>query len=360
MKKYFIIRITVCTIFMVYGCLQTNACILTCRGHASETSIRHNNEDSLAIIKAFRKMEKDPVFLKELGLADESHPESLFNEDIFRLFIGDVDVDGDGKGDGRAPDDALLLFAVEGRAGGNNWMAYYAYFKKSGNNWLYKANLRAGAWSEPLYYEVERIKKGEIKGYLRSGTATDWADIAQTYIVKDGQFLNTYTELHSKEGPEHAPDPFLLIENILLSDNRLLPLSGSQKEYESILGKGMIEVPTQPSACGTYFEEDTIRYIVYPNFRFEQNSQGKMALVYIDLSGSGIKVQTNKGTITEKTGHHVLLKSFENGEKYEKTNEAEPDNKVLMIPTGQHSDSRWEINYKQPDQITSIALFIPC
>lgn len=157
--------------------------------------------------------------------------------------------------------------------------------------------------------------------------------------------------LHKTEKVERE---YLSIETVFTAGNVSVPLTGNIKTYEQLLGKGKIITPAESPDCGTYWEENTYRFLVYPNFEFELNDEDRAMLTKLKMT-KGFRIQTDKGSIDEHTKLQDL-KDVLGGQMLDSGNGL----KTFAIPDGAESDNQWWFSFDKNGRLISISLFIPC
>jgi len=309
-------------------------------------SITENSAtDSIAIMQAFEKLKTNKKFLKELALENEK----IFSwNDITKIISGDLDNDG--------TTDALVFFSVEGRGGGNNYDRHYAVFLNKNNQWLYQNQFDANAGSPDLFYGFKKIENGIIKGAILNNH-NDAYEVPVEFIYKNQSLVNTFTALHKTE---NAESEYISASEILTPENVSVPLTATLKQYQQLLGKGTITEPDPTVECGTYFDEGEYRELRYPNLIFELSDQKKAAFKTLILKNSGFKLQTDKGTITEKTTLNELQNILYKNDSWWINDEEDGSGKSISISDGEESDNGWIIRFDKNGNIISIELFIPC
>ena len=308
--------------------------------------INTSPNDSIAIMHAFETVKSDKKFIKSLGwdAEDEFH----WNDDLIKIFRGDLDGDGS--------EDALVFFIIEGGDLGNNWYAHYAAFLNQDNQWNYVAQIKVGGnWNE-RFLLVEQIKNGKISGNSVGNKDESLPEIPEEYILKNGAILNTFTGLHKEENDERE---YLSIDEMLTPENISIPILGTLKEYQKLLGNGKITTPEEQPECGTYFDEGPVRYLEFANLKFELTLENKAAWITVEMPNSGIRVQTDKGTITEKTTLEELKAIFYRTDSWF-TTEMEEETQLFVIPDGMESDNQLHILFDKNGKLLSVSLFVMC
>jgi hypothetical protein len=311
---------------------------------ATETSEIVEN-DSAAIMQTFEKLKTDKKFLKDVGLENEKT--YSWNDDMVKIISGDLDNDGTA--------DALVGFTVEGRGGGNNYDMHYAILLQKNNQYQYQNQFDANAGSPELFYGLKKIENGIIKGAIMGNNDDDY-EIPVEFIFKNNELVNTFTTLHKTETAERE---YISVSEILTPENVSVPLTTTLKEYQQLLGKGTITEPDLTVECGTYFDEGEYRELRYPNLIFELNDQKKAAFQTLTFKNSGYKLQTDKGTITEKTTLKELQSVLYKTDSWWMYEE-EDGGKTLAAPDGEESDNQLKFHFDKNGNLMSVKLFIPC
>lgn len=326
--------------------------MMSCGQHQSKAENTGTNPDTLvaisdstAIMQAFENLKSDNVFLKDVGLEEER--QFTWNDMLHKIIRGDL------NGDGLS--DALLSLSIEGRGGGNNFDVHYAVFLNKDKQWKYIGQIDASIFAEDRFYAVDTIENGIIKGNWLGNKDESLTPYAADYIVKDGQLVNTFTALHKTENVERE---YLYVAEILTPENSTVRITANVKEYEKLFGKGKIATPKEQPECGTYFDEGTTRYLDYPNLRFDLNDENKAALISVEFK-NGIKLQTDKGTITENTKLEELKNSFYQKDSWIMLDE-ENGLKTFAIPDDAGSDNQWRFRFGKNGQLIGVSLFISC
>lgn len=313
---------------------------------SSQTAIPDEiKKDSVALFTVFEKLKTNKDFLKELALNGEKH--YRWNDLLEHPIWGDLDGDG--------VSDALLSFSIENRGGGNNFDLHYAVFLNKNSQWQYQSQFDANAGSPDLYYEFKKIENIMIKGEIMSNN-DDSYEIPVAFIFKDKSLVNTFTALHQTifGGTE-----YLTVNDIQTPENISVPLFSTLKNYQQLLGKGKIERPTEQPECGTYFGEGEYSELHYPHLIFEVNNNKEAAFQSLTMKNSGFKLQTDKGTITEKTTLNELQTILYKNEGWWLIEE-EDGGRTLMIFDGEISDSKLLFYFNKNGELISIGSHIPC
>ncbi len=348
MKKTLLLLLigTAATIF-TFSCGNGNPFSLSDKVAISEVAETNTpTNDSIAIMKALENAKSDKKFITDLGLEEEK--EFHFNEYIIQILQGDLD--------GNGSDDALVFFSIEGRGGGNNWDAHYAAFLNQNNKWKYVSQIDAGGMHREYVLFLEHIDNGKLVGKFVGNMDESLPEIPAEYLFKNGEIINTFTALHKGENDERE---YLSISNILTPDNTTISLSGTLKEYETLLGNGKITVPKEQPECGTYFEDGIISYLEYPYLKFELNDKNQAAWITVEMPNSGIKIQTDKGTITEKTKLEELKSIFYKTDSWW-TFDNDKALKTFVIPDGFESDNQLRFLFDENGKLLSVSLFVQC
>jgi hypothetical protein len=303
--------------------------------------------DSIALMQAFDTLRKDKKFLKDLSL--EGEKQYAFSDLILKPIFGDLNNDG--------IIDALVAFSVEGRGGGNNSDLHYAVFLNQHNQWKYQSQLDAGGnWAE-RFIGFDEIKSGKITGNLVGNKEESLSEIPVEYVFKNGKLMNTETALHKTENEKRE---YLRLENITTPTGKLMPLTGTLEAYEQIMGKGRISIPEEQPECGTYFGEGIYSELYYDhNMRIELHNKKEAAWRSLLIRGSNYKINTDKGTITEKTTLEELKSIFYSQDSWQ-VEEHKNGDKVFSIPDGPESDNQLQINFNKEGKLDGLHLFVPC
>lgn len=287
---------------------------------------------------------EEKIFIDEFSTIDRTRGWSVFGD-----INGDKIIDG------------LLSFMVAGTGGGNNWTYHYAVFlgKKNGSPELVSIYHRGG-WASAYTTVFTKIENEKIIGYLTPNT--DWKSqqdiVPTTFIYKENDLLQTFIQLHIPEGEKQN---VFYIDNLLTADNREIPTSASVAEYQSLFGKSKIEFPEEePEECGPYYEySEFAGFLEYPNLLLEVNKMKEAAIVQIQPQNSGFKIQTNVGTLTEKTTLEEFLKLFPDDISMEKTDFYSIFD--IRIPTKPDGKDYWIIFFDMEKKtIKYMELFIGC
>lgn len=302
--------------------------------------------DTAALIQAFEVLKKNPSFLKDLGLEGEKH----FSWNVLPkgIIYGDLDKDGS--------EDALFPFTIEGRGGGNSWDFHYVVFLQKNKQWQYLSQFDAQAGDPDLLFAFREIKDCLIQGAIVDNQE-ERQDIPVTFILKGNELVNTYTALHRTDVGERE---FLEVNEILNANNVSIPLTATLKDYQKILGSGKITEPEQQPDCGTYFDEGMYRELHYPNLVFELSNNKKAAFQSLIFKNSGLKIQTNKGTITEKTTLTELEAVLQKRDNWWISDGEDRSGKSISIPTNENADDGWVIQFDKNGNIEKVILYIPC
>ncbi|MGX9985462.1 hypothetical protein [Soonwooa purpurea] len=343
MKKYHFLAVLIFGILgWMTSCGQSSSKTESLEPQKAETEVVAN--DSVAISQAFEQLKSDKTFLKDLGLETEKH---FAWNNLHQLFRGDLD--------GEGIEDALLAFSIEGRGGGNNFDAHYAAFLNKNKEWKYGGQLDASIFAEDRFFEIDKIENGNIKGNWVGNKNESLAPYAAAYLLKNGEFINTFTALHKTENVERE---YLYVAEILTPENISVRTTATAKEYEKLLGKGKISTPQEQPECGTYFDEGLIRYLDYADLQFELSDQNDAALVEIQFK-NGFRMQTDKGTIDENTKLEDLKNCFYKKESWWMY-DGENGLKVFSIPDGAESDNQWRFQFDKKGKLIKAILFVPC
>lgn len=339
--------IAVLGILSIFSCGNNTSSTLEQAEVLDTTSqaLNTSSNDSIAIVKAFNTSKNNKDFIRSLGYFDE--PQLEFTDTIIKILRGDLDGDGS--------EDALVLFSIEGGDLGNHWQTHYAAFLNHDNQWKFISQLSAGNDFSPRYVNVEKIKNGKITGYLEDNKEVGLSKIPVEYILKNGEIINTFTALHKEDEDERE---FLAIDEILTAENISIPILATLKQYQTLLGKGKIVEPEEQPECGTYFY-GYISYLEYPDFKFEFVTEKEAAWVNVKMPNNGIRVQTDKGTIDEKTTLEELKSIFYKTDSWF-TTEMEDETEVFVIPDGMESDNQLHILFDKNGKLLSVSLFVMC
>ena len=346
MKKIlFIIVVCAFTALLISSCKNDNPISKNETDISAVIETNESENDSIAIMQSFKNAKSNIKFIEDLALDDGDH--FSWNDDLIKILRGDLDGDG--------TEDALLFFSIEGRGGGNNWDAHYAAFTIQDNQWKYISQISAGGdWAEYILF-LENIKNGKITGSYVGNKDESLPEIPVEYILRNGKFINTYTGLQKTDDVERE---FLSINEILNRENFSIPLFGTLEECQALLGKGNIIIPEEQPGCGTYFDEGIISYLEYPHLKFELNDKNEVAWITVEMPNSGMKVQTYKGTITEKTTLEELKSIFYRADSWWTFDDN--DLKTFAIPDGSGSDNQFRFLFDKNGKLLSISLFVPC
>ena len=348
MKTTFLITgIAALTVIVTISCVNGNSFSKEDKVVKSENAkINTPQNDSIAIMNAFEIAKSDKKFIADLGLEDEK--QFHFNEYLIKIFRGDLD--------GNGSEDAMLFFSIEGRGGGNNWDAHYAAFLNQNNHWKYITQIEAGGDFRERILFLKSISNGKIQGNLVGNKDESLPEIPVEYSYKNGEFINTFTALHKENNDERE---YLSIVELQNADNASIPLTGTLKEYETLLGKGKITSPKEPPECGTYFDEEPIRYLEFSNLKFELNVANRAAWLTVFMPKSGLKIQTDKGTITEKTTINELKSIFYKADSWN-VSDTDKEYKTFVIPDGIESNNQLHLLFDKSGKLLNVSLFVPC
>ena len=347
MKRTFLITIVFNLIALFnISCKDGNSLSKKDNDISENIEINKPTNDSIAIMMAFKNAKSEKKFIKDLGLENEDH--FRWNDDLIQIFRGDLD--------GNSSEDALLFFSIEGRDGGNNWDAHYALFINQNNQWKYISQINAGGDFAEYILFLNKIESGKITGNYLSNKDESLPEIPVEYVFRNGALINIYTGLHKTSNEERE---YLSITEIRTTENVSIPLLGTLKEYQKLLGKGKISRPKEQPECGTYFDEGIISYLEYPKLKFEVNDKNRAAWITVEMPNSGIRVQTDKGTITEKTTLEELKSIFYKTDSWDIT-EMDRETQVFIIPDGMESDNQLHIIFDKNGKLISLSLFVMC
>lgn len=308
--------------------------------------------DTLALSTAFEDLKRNQNFIQEM-LLDDGYAE--IGEIVDERIFGDLNNDG--------ITDVLISYIVHNRGGGNNWTTHYAIFLgQEENKWDYSGLFNCGGSSSEYNVVLNKVDNGEISGYNTPHRNSDYRDrdVPVKYIYQDGDLVKTFMKLHKAED---SYSDYLYIEEIQTSNNQRIPIIGSLAEFHRTLGEKDSEYPEEePEECGLYYAyEDLAGFVYYPFMTLEINKTNEAAVVFIDLKGSGYKIQTNKGTITEKTHLNEILSIF--GDQIEINYSDSDKNRIidLRIPIEKNSQNVWILFFsKDTDTLDSVALLMAC
>lgn len=318
-----------------------------CSKQTIHTEITREDPDSTAITQAFEALKTNKAFLRQLGLEHEQQY-SWFKGDQ-RIIRGDVDADGQM--------DALYVFAIENRGGGNNWDGHYAVFLNKKGQWKYHSIIDAGGNLSTYIINFESIDRGKIAGSLIPQNDQSLPDIKATYMYKNGTLIPLVIALHKTQ---HAIREYLQIENITTSDGHQVPLTATKVQYDKILGPGKVSNPATQPVCGTYFDEGFYSDLYYGlNLHMELKDGREAAWRSIQMHGTANKINTDKGTVTSKTTLEELKSIFYNKDSWS-VMEAGNGGQVLRIPDGPQADTELRFRFNKTGQLESVTLFIPC
>ena len=238
-------------------------------------------DDSTVIRQAYEKLKSNSKFLKDLALDDEK--EFSWGDDfMYKVFRGDMDEDGSS--------DALVSFTIENRGGGSNYDLHYVALLNKNGQWNYAGVMDASILYEDLFFEIETIEDGTIKGQWVGNKDESILPFKADYVVKNSVFINIYTALHQTESNEREG---MFIYGFTTKLYQSIPREASLKEYKKILGKGKVTTPKNQPECGTYWDEGTMRYLDYPYFTFELNDEDEAGWMKVKPQSSGLIIQTN-------------------------------------------------------------------
>ncbi|QOW09220.1 hypothetical protein Q73A0000_02035 [Kaistella flava (ex Peng et al. 2021)] len=312
-----------------------------------EVSKNSQKSDSVALIKAFSKLETNLSFLKELGLNGEKH--FTWNDDLMKIISGDLNGDG--------VQDALLFFSVEGRDGGNNWSTYYAAFLNINKEWKYQSLVNAGGDFSDRILKLTKIENGNILGNWVGNKEGSLKEIPVNFILKNGVIINIFTGLHQEEDAGNRE--YLFCDEIFTADHIVVPISSTLNNYEKLLGKAKVVKYDEMKECGTVYDELHYRELVYKDLIFELSSKNKASLISINMLGSGIKFQSGNGTIDENTKISDLRKLFP--DTFSSTGDFDENNEeTFTIATGAESDDSWMLHFNRSGKLTKITYLVQC
>lgn len=343
MKKYFLLLLL--SSISIMSCGQKKSQNQTHKKTATSPSPPQIKIDSAALLHAFQQLQSDNSFLKELGLAKAKT--FSFSRQTLPPIWGDLNQDGN--------TDALVPFTVEGRGGGNNWDAHYAVFLQEENKWKYKSQIDAGGdWAKRILH-FSQIKGGRILGNLEGNSDKSLKLVGVEYHFINGQLTNTFMALHQGEKAEREYlEPIAIITDQHIS----LPLLGTVKNYETVLGKGKKVVPESLPDCGYYFEEGEYSELHFPTITLEVSGK-KAAVMEINFSKAGFSLLTDKGTLRAGTTLKEVTQLFFSTDSYNLYEEENGD-QVLGIPNGEESDEGLRLTFDKKGKLLKITRFIPC
>jgi len=302
--------------------------------------------DSAALIQAFEQLKTDTRFLSDVALEDEKV--FSWNDDGRKIIRGDL------NGDGAI--DALVFFTIEGRGGGNNADTHYALFLNENDQWNYQTQLDAGGnWAERLTM-LDEIKDGKITGNRVGNGNESLPNIPVEFIFKNNALVNTYTALH---GTGTGEGIYLRVYEIQTPEDVSVLLTAPLKNYQQLLGEGKLITPSDPPECGTHFDEGTYSELHYPNLLIELNNHTDGACQTVTLKGSGYKLQTDHGTLTEKTTLSELKNALRMNDS-EWLDEEEDGSKTVIVPDGEYSDDQIHLLFDKNEELVSVTFFVPC
>ncbi len=301
--------------------------------------------DSAALVLAFQKASRSKRFMQHAWLRSGMH---FTLSEPTEFIIGDLNGDG-------APD-ALVRFNVEGRNGGNNWDLHYAAFLKKGTEWDYTAMLDAGSSTRDGSLLHVSIVDGSVHGTWLPAEGSTGMAYATQYRLKGSSFINVYTALHrvEQEGGE-----WLGMLGIVVTGKEEVPLVGTVKAYQTILGPGQLDTDDPQPECGTWFEEGVIRQLSYPQLQFEVNDKGKAAWMSAHFGDGNIRLQTLYGTITDTTTLENLTALFKSTGSYMLL-AREDGGTDFAMPDGQEVDSQLRFTFNAAGKLVAAYRFIPC
>lgn len=302
-----------------------------------------DDNDSLAIVKAFESIITDKIFLKDLAMDGDDHA-SIFKDQL-KIVRGDLD--GDGKSD------ALLSFSVEGRDGGNNADYHYAIFLKRNGQWQYNGQSDMGGSMNDYYITLDSVQNGQVWGMAVPLKNESLVSYRVGYKYSDGDLINTYIELH--QVLEDVSE-FISVYGFLSADYKKVPAIGSLAKLQKALGKGKITASKIQDDCGALFEESDIRYYENTGFLFEVNDDNEVAFKQVKLKKGGIIVYTDKGTLSADTNLQDVKRCF-----YEQVTERDEGNKkVLQVFAGEGIDDQLLLYFDRQGKLESIVYFVQC
>lgn len=310
----------------------------------ASVSSQMSDQDS-AILLAFEATKSRRAFLKDMTLDNEE--QFTWHKESTGVLRGDLNGDG--------TSDALVRFSIEGRGGGNNFDIHYAIFLNVNHQWKYQGQIGGRGDRADRILKIYSIRAGVIVGKWEAKRDPSLKDIEVEYLLRDGQVINSFAELHRSSTSERE---YLSMREVLTKDNTPIPMLGTLKGYEKLLGKGNIFAPDEQPECGTYFEEEATRYLDYPNLRFELDKNGNAILISMHLKDN-LKLQTDKGTIDEATTLEKLKSIFYRSDSWS-IDEEENGNKVFSIPDAATSDNKMHFIFDKTGKLIMILLFIPC
>ncbi len=344
MKKTCIFNLVSITIFLLLmSCGENNS---FAQNPTPKNVPKVLSNDSTAVIRAFEKLKTNKTFLKDLGLENEK--EFSWNDDLIKIISGDLNNDGIA--------DALMFFVIEGRGHGNNADAHYAIFLNENNKWNYQSQLDAGGnWAERLT-QLDEIENGKIKGNMVGNKNKSLPDVPVEFIYRNKSFINTYTALHQTEAGVRE---YIDVIGIQTADYSLIPFTAALKDYQKLLGKGKIIMPEVQPECGTLFDEGLYSELHYPGLIIEL-SDGKMgACKTVTLKGTGYQIQTDKGTLGEKTTLNELKNILQKNDTWY-INDEKNGSKTLVIFDGEESDNLLLLLFDKIGMLVSVTFFVQC
>ncbi len=126
-------------------------------------------------------------------------------------------------------------------------------------------------------------------------------------------------------------------------------------ELKKLLGKVKISIPEYPAECGTFFDDNDIRYFNNDYFSYEVNSKGETAFYNVSLKGSGITVITDKGSLDENTTLEQLKKAFYHSNQWEVSQE----DRSIMLFAGDADDS-FILYFDKNNKLEMITYHVQC
>lgn len=300
--------------------------------------------DSLAIRQAFEKLKTDPQFLREMGLEGETGY-SLYEEPKIKTIRGDLDGDGS--------IDALLPFTIEGRGGGGNNADFnYLALLHKNNDWINGGAMDASVFVDAIIFTAQKIENGIIYGNWQ-GKLNDEKPYQAEFVLRNREFIPIYEELHTLQEEE---DDKIYLYRIYTKDYQNIPKEGSLKEIEKLLGKGKISTPKEQPECGTYWDEGITRYLDYPNFHFELNDQNEAGWMAKLLTGSGLVLYTDHGTISEHTTAKELKTIFKNPDSWD----VETDGTSILTLMLGDSDDLVRLYFSKNGKLEKVIHVVQC
>ncbi len=312
----------------------------------TEKAENNHTVDTITIMQAFESLKTDKRFLEDLGLENEK--QFGWNNEWEKTIYGDLNSDD--------TPDAIVAFSIEGRSGGNNWDTHYGIFLNENKQWKYQSQIDAGGNAADRILTINRIENGIITGKWRAAQDQNLPDVQAEYVLKKGLPVNTFTALHKGKNMERE---FLSVSGIITADHTSIPVAASLKDYRALLGKGKIFQPEEQPQCGTHFEEGTYSELQYPNLIIELSNNTNGACHSVTLKGSGYKLQTGKGTLTEKTTLAELKSILHKSDSWWINNE-EDGSKTLIIADGEESDEQLHMLFDKNEKLVSVQFFVQC